>query len=65
MTCQKPLALPINTPASGFRQSHPGLRKTVAKKLAPTIVAVIRTQTANTAQWATVLPIEAARADRH
>ncbi|WP_200335864.1 hypothetical protein [Thiocystis violacea] len=33
------------------------------KKLAPTIAAVIQTQTANTAEWAAVLPIETERAD--
>jgi hypothetical protein len=47
----------------GLRQLHPGLRKTVVKKLAPTIAAVLQTQTANTAHWATVLPIETERAD--
>ena len=47
----------------GLRQWHPGLRKTLAKKLAPTIAAAIQTQTANTAQWATLLPIETERAD--
>ena len=47
----------------GLRQIHPGLRKTVVKKLAPTIAAVMQTQTANTAQWATVLPIKTERAD--
>jgi hypothetical protein len=35
----------------------------VVKKLAPTIAAVMQTQTANTAQWATVLPIKTERAD--
>lgn len=47
----------------GLQQLHPGLRKTIVKKLAPTIAAVIQTQTANTAQWAAVLPIETERAD--
>ena len=47
----------------GLRRVHPRLRKTVVKKLAPTIAAVIQTQTANTAQWAAVLPIETERAD--
>jgi hypothetical protein len=47
----------------GLRRVHPRLRKTVVKKLAPTIAAVIQTQTANTAAWAAVLPIETERAD--
>lgn len=47
----------------GLRRVHPRLRKTVVRKLAPTIAAVIQTQTANTAQWAAVLPIETERAD--
>jgi hypothetical protein len=47
----------------GLEQNHPKLRKTVIRKLAPTIAAVIQTQTANTAMWATVLPIETERAD--
>jgi hypothetical protein len=42
---------------------HPQLRETVVKKLAPTVAAVIQTQTANTAAWAAVLPIETERAD--
>lgn len=48
----------------GLRRVHPGLRKAVVKKLALTIAAVIQTQTANTAQWATVLPIPTERADK-
>lgn len=47
----------------GLKQTHPKLRKTIIKKLAPTIASVIQTQTANTAMWATVLPIETERAD--
>jgi hypothetical protein len=47
----------------GLRRVHPRLRKTVVKKLAPTIAAVIQTQTANTAQWAAVLPIQTERTD--
>lgn len=47
----------------GLRRIHPQLRKTVVKKLAPCVAAVIQTQTANTAQWAAVLPIATERAD--
>ena len=48
---------------AGLRRVHPRLRKTVVKKLAPTVAAVIQTQTANTAQWAAVLPVATERAD--
>lgn len=47
----------------GLQRVHPRLRRTVVKKLAPIIAAVIQTQTANTAAWAAVLPLETARAD--
>jgi len=47
----------------GLRRVHPELRKTVTRKLAATVAAVLQTQTANTAAWAAVLPIETARAD--
>lgn len=47
----------------GLRRVHPGLRKTVTRKLAATVAAVLQTQTANTAAWAAVLPIETERAD--
>ena len=47
----------------GLRRMHPRLRKTIVKKLAPAIAAVIQTQTANTAQWAAVLPIATERTD--
>jgi len=49
--------------ARGLQRTHPGLRKTLVKKLAPCIAAVMQTQTANTAAWAAVLPIETERAD--
>jgi hypothetical protein len=53
----------------GLRRVHPGLRKTVTRKLAATVAAVLQTQTANTANTANtaaraaVLPIETERAD--
>lgn len=47
----------------GLRRTHPGLRKTVIRKLAAAVAAVIQTQTANTAAWAAVLPIATERAD--
>lgn len=47
----------------GLRRVHPRLRKTVTRKLAATVAAVLQTQTANTAAWAAVLPIETERDD--
>jgi len=47
----------------GLREIHPNLRKTVVKKLAPTVAAVLQTQTANTVAWAAVLPIKTERTD--
>lgn len=47
----------------GLRRVHPRLRKTIVTKLARAVAAVIQTQTANTAAWAAVLPIETERAD--
>ncbi len=47
----------------GLGEVFPVLRRTVIRKLAPTVAAVIQTQTANTAMWASVLPIETERAD--
>jgi hypothetical protein len=50
----------------GLRRLHPGLHKTVTRKLAATVAAVtavLQTQTANTAARAAVLPIETERAD--
>lgn len=49
--------------AQGLRRAHPRLRKTLIRKLAVCIAAVIQTQTANTAAWAAVLPLETERAD--
>lgn len=48
---------------SGLRRVHPDLRKTVTRKLAATVAAVLQAQTANTAAWAAVLPIDTERAD--
>jgi hypothetical protein len=45
------------------RHAHPTLRKTAVKKLALAVAAVVQTQTAHTAAWAAVLPIETERAD--
>lgn len=47
----------------GLRRVHPGLRKTVTRKLAATVAAVLQTQAANTAARAAVLPIETERDD--
>jgi hypothetical protein len=47
----------------GLRQAHPKLRKTVIGKLAATVAAALQTQTANTADWAAVLPRDTERAD--
>lgn len=47
----------------GLLRVHPGLRKTVTRKLAATVAAVLQAQTANTAAWAAVLPIETERDD--
>lgn len=47
----------------GLRRVHPRERKTVTRKLAGAVAAVLQTQTANTAAWAAVLPIETERAD--
>jgi hypothetical protein len=47
----------------GLHRVHPGLRKTVTRKLAVTVAAVLQTQTANTAAWAAVLPIDTERDD--
>ncbi len=47
----------------GLLRVHPGLHKTVTRKLAATVAAVLQAQTANTAAWAAVLPIETERDD--
>ena len=47
----------------GLRRAHPKLRKTVIGKLAATVAAALQAQTANTAAWAAVLPMDTERAD--
>jgi Transposase DDE domain len=47
----------------GLERIHSTLRRTVTRKLAAVVAAVVQTQTANTAVWATVLPIETERPD--
>ena len=47
----------------GLERIHSALRKTVIRKLAAVVAAVLQTQTANTAAWAAVLPIKTERAD--
>ena len=49
--------------SDGLNVTHPTLRKTVKRKLAACIAAAIVSQTANTAAWAAVLPIETERDD--
>lgn len=47
----------------GLREVHPGLRKTVVRKLALAVGAVIEGQTPNTAELANLLPVATERQD--
>jgi len=47
----------------GLREAHPGLRKTVVKKLALAVGAMIEGQTPNTVELANLLPLETERQD--
>ena len=48
----------------GLRQTHPGLRKAVIKKLALAVGAMLEGQTPNTVELANLLPLETERQDR-
>ncbi|KOR27652.1 transposase, partial [Achromatium sp. WMS2] len=47
----------------GLELIHPALRKTVTRKLSIAVAVALQTRTANTAAWATVLPIDTERDD--
>jgi hypothetical protein len=47
----------------GLHEAHPGLRKTVLKKLALAVWAVIEGQTSNTVELANLLPLDTERQD--
>lgn len=51
------------TISDGLKKTHPKMRKTVNRKLSTCIATSIVTQTANTAAWAALLPIETERDD--
>ena len=48
----------------GLHEAHPGLRKTVIKKLALAVGAMLEGQTPNTVELANLLPLETERQDR-
>ena len=48
----------------GLGETHPGLRKTVIKKLALAVGAMLEGQTPNTVELANLLPLETERQDR-
>lgn len=47
----------------GLGEAHPGLRKTVIKKLALAVGAMLEGQTPNTVELANLLPLDTARQD--
>jgi hypothetical protein len=48
----------------GLKETHPGLGKTLLRKLPLAVAAMMEAQTANTRAVANLLPLESARLDR-